>query len=57
MRRYLLAFSRKTGQPFRDVVEWWNPRDVDTWIEMDMQEQEEARFTELRNEHRELQGR
>ncbi len=57
MRRFLIAFARQTGQSFRDLIEFWDPRDVDTWIELGMAEQEEARFAALREEHREAQGR
>jgi hypothetical protein len=53
----LVTFARHTGQSLRDVIEWWDPRDVDTWIELDMAQAEEARFAEHRQEHREAQGR
>lgn len=57
MRRLLVTFARHADQPLRDVIEWWDPRDVDTWIELDMEQREEGRFAELRAEHREAQGR
>lgn len=57
MRRELVAFARHAKQPLRDVIEWWHPRDIETWIEMDMAAAEDGRFAALREEHREAQGR
>jgi hypothetical protein len=50
-------FARSRNQPLMDVMEKWHPRDLDTWLELDAMEAEEGRFAELRQEHREAQGR
>ncbi len=53
----LIAFARSRNQPLMDVLERWHPRDLDTWLEMDLAEAEEVRFAQHRQEHREAQGR
>jgi hypothetical protein len=51
-----VAFARRTGQPLADVLAW-HPRDLDTWLAMDEESAQEARFAQLRREHREQMGR
>lgn len=45
----ILAFARRTGQPFLDVLAW-HPRDFDTWLALDEADAQDARFRHLHDE-------
>jgi hypothetical protein len=38
----MMRLAMRTGQPFRDLVAWWDPRDVDTAYQILLDEQEQA---------------
>jgi hypothetical protein len=48
--------ARRSEQPLLDILQW-HPRDVHTWLALDMAEAEEARFAQMHAEHSEQMGR
>jgi hypothetical protein len=52
----LVWFARHSGQSFLEVLEW-HPRDIDTWIQLDLQKASEDRMESARQELKRQMGR